>query len=502
MLNARGEVPERMRFGIWYLPFGIVFILLATMNSAGYKYAASDQAFYIPAILRQLNPESFPRDAPLIDSQARLTTIDEIASAIVRVTGLPLQHLFLGLYLASLALLLTGAARIGRHLFRTRWAIVAIGAALTLRHAIAKTGANTLEGYFHPRQLAFGFGLVAVAAFLERRDRLVLPLLLAAAAVHPTTALWFGVWLGVAVWLARPEWRRAMALAAVVLAALSAVALFRGPLAGRLVPMDADWLAVIADRDYLFPVAWPLDVWLTNLITIPILIACWRARRRARITVARETPLVIGALALAIVFFCWLPFSAIHVALAVEMQVTRVFWMLDVLAAIYLAGWLAEGALATGRARAVSVAVAILLVSLARGVYACFIEFPERKVFAVDIQHADWRDAMAWARSTEPGSGWLADPVHAAKYGSSVRAAGHRDVLTEQLKDRAIAMYDRSVAMRVADRERALGALQWDTPDGARALARRFGLDYLVIDRELELPQVHRAGSLFIYRIR
>jgi hypothetical protein len=63
-------------------------------------------------------------------------------------------------------------------------------------------------------------------------------------------------------------------------------------------------------------------------------------------------------------------------------------------------------------------------------------------------------------------------------------------------------MYDRDVAMRVADRERALAALAWDTPDGARALSRRFGLDYLVIDRELELPLAHRSGSLFIYRIR
>jgi hypothetical protein len=148
------------------------------------------------------------------------------------------------------------------------------------------------------------------------------------------------------------------------------------------------------------------------------------------------------------------------------------------------------------------VAGLVIAVSLARGAYSCFVQFPGRPIFAVDIPHADWREAMAWARTTEPGSGWLADPVHAAKYGSSVRAAGHRDVLVELLKDRAIAMYDRDIAMRVADRERALAALEWDTPDGARALARRFGLDYLVVDRELALPLVHRSGSLFIYRIR
>ena len=75
-------------------------------------------------------------------------------------------------------------------------------------------------------------------------------------------------------------------------------------------------------------------------------------------------------------------------------------------------------------------------------------------------------------------------------------------MLIEPLKDHAVAMYDRSIAMRVADRERALSVLAWDTPDGARALARRYGLDYLVVDHPVDLPLVHQAGSLFIYRLR
>ena len=132
----------------------------------------------------------------------------------------------------------------------------------------------------------------------------------------------------------------------------------------------------------------------------------------------------------------------------------------------------------------------ILALSAARGVYSCFVQFPDRPIVSIDIPHPDWRDAMAWAQTTDPASGWLADPHHAALYGSTVRAAGHRDVLIDLLKDPAIAMYDRDVAMRLADRERALAALAWDTPDGARALARRYGLDYLVIDRELDLPLV------------
>jgi hypothetical protein len=109
---------------------------------------------------------------------------------------------------------------------------------------------------------------------------------------------------------------------------------------------------------------------------------------------------------------------------------------------------------------------------------------------------------MAWARSSPTGSGWLADPAHAAIHGSSVRAAGQRDVLLEDLKDGALAMYDRSIAMSVADRRRAMAALRWDTPDGARALARRYDLDYLVTSRPVALPVVYRAGSLTIYSLR
>src|SRR5947208_16025181 len=90
--------------GIWHLPFGIVFILLATLNSAGYRYAASDQAFYIPAVLRHLDPALFPQDRAVIDAQARLIVADEILAGTVRVTRLSLPHFFFGLYLATLVL--------------------------------------------------------------------------------------------------------------------------------------------------------------------------------------------------------------------------------------------------------------------------------------------------------------------------------------------------------------------------------------------------------------
>ena len=70
--------------------------------------------------------------------------------------------------------------------------------------------------------------------------------------------MWFAVWLAVAAWLATPAWRSWIGAAVALAAAGIAAAMWRGPLAGHLVVMDQAWLQVIHDKDYLFPLAWPL----------------------------------------------------------------------------------------------------------------------------------------------------------------------------------------------------------------------------------------------------
>ena len=93
-------------------PAGVVlFVVLATMNSAGYRYGASDQAFYIPAILGHLEPESFPRDRALVESQSKLMVFDEGMALAARLTGWSLPSIFLIGYLAGLTLLLAGSWR-------------------------------------------------------------------------------------------------------------------------------------------------------------------------------------------------------------------------------------------------------------------------------------------------------------------------------------------------------------------------------------------------------
>jgi len=175
------------------------FVVLCTMNSATYRYGASDQAFYIPAVVLAMHPDYFPRDAPVIRAQATLTLADDAMGRLSSVTGIGLPLLSFGLYAGSLLLLATAAWLVASRLYRTHWAALALLAALTLRHSISRTGTNTLEGYFHPRQLAFGLGALGVAFLLRRRISAAAVAVLLAGAIHPTTALWFGIWLAVAV---------------------------------------------------------------------------------------------------------------------------------------------------------------------------------------------------------------------------------------------------------------------------------------------------------------
>jgi hypothetical protein len=293
-----------------------------------------------------------------------------------------------------------------------------------------------------------------------------------------------------------------MGIAAVAGAMAAAWTVTLGPLAGRLTVMDAEWLATLSSRDYLFPLDWSIVTWLINLAYAPIILIVYRQRAAAGLLVRYETGLVAGSLALLLVFLASLPLNAARVALAVQLQIPRVFWMLDFVATIYAVWALAEG---TGRAsveRARATAAAILLASCARGAYVLAVRFPDRPIVQASIADSDWGRAMAWARTTDRGSFWLADPLHAVKYGSSLRVAGERDVFVEGVKDTAIGMYDRGTAMRTRDRLAAVGVFDTLDPPRAGALAARYGLDYLVTDHELALPLAYESGPVHVYRLR
>jgi sugar phosphate isomerase/epimerase len=119
----------------------------------------------------------------------------------------------------------------------------------------------------------------------------------------------------------------------------------------------------------------------------------------------------------------------------------------------------------------------------------------------VHLPSDDWQAAMTFVAAQPRETHVLADPGHAWKYGTSVRVAAGRDVFLEEVKDAAIAIYDRSVAARVVERTEAAGDFAALTPGRARALARQYDLDLLVTESDLDLPLASRNGRFRVYRL-
>ena len=478
-----------------------LFVVVATANSGGYRYGASDQAFYQPAIATAANPSLFPRDRPVLDAQMRLWPGDSVIGAGGRLTGGDWPLLFIVFYVVTLLALFAAGVALARALGASWWTTAAFVALLTLRHRIAKTGANTLEGYMHPRMLAFAFGLAACAAMLRARWTLAGAILLLTAVLHPTTAVWFGgVWV-VAIAVSRGQ-GRVIGLLALVGTAI-ALAVAWTPLGHGLTRMDAQWLAVIGEKDYLFSSEWPLYAWVANLSYPILLVTIYRARQRAGVTAAGEQGVVLGLLTLVAVFLVSVPASAARIALAVQLQVNRVFWVLDAVAILYVAWWIVEG---VGRRRPSWRVIAVSTLSaiaVARGVYVNAFE-ARRPLFEVRLPDTPWVDAMTWIGAQPAALHVLADPAHAWKYGPSVRVAAVKDVLLEASKDAALSMYDRSVAMRTAERQQALSGFDEMTVSDVRALATRFDLDVFVdtTSRSLDLPQLYRNSRFVVYDLR
>ncbi len=490
----------------------VVLLGLAIANAAGYRYGVADQSFYLPSILDTIDPSLFPKDSALLQAQGQLMVSDEITAWIVSHTTVTIEHLFLVGHLVSLAVLLASVWVIASRFATRRWTAAACCLAATLRHRITETGANTFEAYYHPRGLAFACGAAAAAACARDRLGTAWALVALAAVLHPTTGLWWAVWLTGATAAMRPQWRGRVIASVTGAGLLAVAALLLTPLALRLQVMDPAWIRAFASKDYVFPNLWALDAWLANLVLPCVVVAVWRWRVRSGLAATWESGMVAGVALLTATFLASLPFIAGHVALAVQLQTSRVFWIVDLFAVISMTWALAEAAghaahtsrSVTGHTRRPAVVAAVLLVaSVARGVFSLGVEHPERAFLQTRLENDDWVRVGQWLATRSPGDTHvLADPDHGWRYGHSVRVTARRDVLVEGVKDAALALYDRDVATRVQARLEAIGDFATVDAASARALAQRFDLDVLVIDRDVNLEQLHRDGRFRVYRLK
>jgi hypothetical protein len=481
----------------------LAFLVLATANGAGYRYGVSDGAAYVPAVMLAENNAAFPRDAPLIRTQGQFFVVDDALAMIGRVTGASLESRFFAAYLVAMAAVWAGVILIGSSLYSRRlngwWLTVALAAVVTLRHHIPRTSTNSLEPYFHPRLLAFGLGIIAVAAFLRHRHAMAVALVGLAAICHGTTAFWFAVVIGTALMVVDRRWRVPGLLGSAAAVAVLVWAIVAGPLRTTAATMDRIWIDALGGRNFIFANEWPLWAWIANLGLLGALWLAHTVRVRRGTATVRDTGLVWGATTLVTLFLATLPLVIAHMALAVQFQFSRVFWVVDFLAALYV---IAAAGESLRRTQVATLAVVLLTASAARATYVMWREHAERRLFQVTLASSPWMDAMHWIAGQPLDVHVVAAADHAFRYGVSVRVAACRDVLLEDDKDSAVAMYSRDIAKRVVDRRKALGDFSRLTAASARELATRYGVDYLVTEAALPLREVYRNTQFRIYALK
>jgi len=250
-------------------PGPVCILLLLTAAAVlihGYHMGIEDQDVYLAALNKSLHPDLYPVNSIFFTEQMKSSLFIAALAGSIRCTGLPVAWALFLWHLGATFLVLLGCWRVAVACFNTaaaRWAgVLLVTVLLTL--PVAGTSLFLVDSYLHPRALATGAILMALAACLRKSWIACVGWLIAAVLMHPLMAL-FGislmVFVGVEPWA---RWQTAKPLTALLL-----------PLGLGGHPSQA-WKEAILDRRYYFPLKWTWYEWVGLLA--PVLLVWWFGR--------------------------------------------------------------------------------------------------------------------------------------------------------------------------------------------------------------------------------
>jgi hypothetical protein len=146
-----------LRWRSWFKQSALLLALtLLAVLVHGYHLGLEDQAIYLPAIKKNLNPALYPQGAEFFLAQTRATIFGELVAVSVRVTHLPLDIVIFLWQVCAIFLILWACLRLSRKLFRASWAQWSgvVMAAVMLTLPVTGTGLYIVDQYLHPRALA------------------------------------------------------------------------------------------------------------------------------------------------------------------------------------------------------------------------------------------------------------------------------------------------------------------------------------------------------------
>lgn len=457
--------------------FTLLLLAAFAILIQGYHPGLEDDAFYLAAIKKDLNPALFPHDADFFQLQFQATIFDKLIAWSVRFTHLPLEwDILLWQYIVTF-LILWGCLRISRRCFSdspSQWAAVTMVAVL-LTLPVSGTGLSLTDQHLHARSFATAAILAAIAAAIDQRRVLAVVFLAAAFSVHAIMAT-----LGAAfcVFL---MWRRQPYAAQRHEPALAAAALL--PLGWIFDATSDSWRAAAATRPFYFVLRWH---WYELLGVVAPLALLWWFRYLAE----RHQQMVLASLAERLAYFGLFQLViALMITLPDKFERLRPFEPMRFLHLVYLLMVLiAGGMFGQYVLKRHPLRWFLLFIPLSCGMF-----YAQRQMYPA-VAHLElpgvpsrngWVEAFRWVSANTPVESLFAlDPHYLELPGEDYhgfRALAERSVLTDAVKDAGMAARVPRLAprwQREVDAQR--GWRDFTRADFVR-LNTEFGVDWVVL---------------------
>ena len=448
----------------------------------GYHPGLEDDAFYLAAIKRNLNPALFPHDAEFFRLQFQATIFDKLIALSVRLTHLPLAWTVLLWQVAAIFVLLHGCWRISRRCFTqpaAQWAsVTTIAVLLTL--PLPGIAIALADQYLHPRTLATAAILAAIVAVLDRRLWLAGVLLAIALSIHAIMAS-FGVSFCTFLFWNQPVplHRRSSVPLAVAMVL---------PLGWIFDPASDAWRQAAATRGFYYPTHWHWYEWLGLIAPLILLCSYWMFLKRGERSGSegRALPFLVRSL---LYYGLFQTATGLLIMLPPSLERLRPFEPMRYLHLLYLLFFLIAGGL-LGRRLLDRRAYCWLLLFLPLGggmFYAQREMYPASahlELPGVAPQNA-WLQAFSWIRQNTPVDSLFAlDPHYMTLPGEDYhgfRALAERSALADYEKDGGMAARVPRLAPRWLKEVNAQSGWQDFQAADFQRLKQDFGVTWVIL---------------------
>jgi hypothetical protein len=459
----------------------LLLLTVAAVLIHGYHIGIEDQDVYLAAVNKSLHPELYPVNSVFFTEQMKSSLFISGLAGSIRMTGMPVPWALLLWHVGAIFLVLLGCWKVASACFESetaRWSGVALVTVL-LTLPIAGTALFLVDSYLHPRALAAGAILLALAACLKKAWLRSAAWLMVAGLMHPLMAL-FGVSLivfaGAEPW---SKWNAGKTASALMLLPL-----------GLLGHPSAAWREATLARRYYFPLQWTWYEWLG--LVAPVLLVWWfgRIARQHRMPVLeRLASRMVGFAVFQFVVgsLMTMPPGTEQLAALQPMRWLHIFYFVFLL----MAGGLMGEFLLRGKAWRwvvlfVPLAGTMFAVQRDSFQYSDHIEWPGRTL------KNPWARAFLWSDAYTPQDAVFAiDPNYMgfhAEDNYGMRALARRSLLAENQKDPGAATVFPNLAPQWLEQVQAQKGIERFSAAQFHQLHARYGVSWAVLPVTAAVP--------------